>query len=978
MSTVHRLQPGDRLILPPGSIARVTAGRANAQVVAASGEGGAGQHLAYVGAGALVIALPDPVRIALFAPREAEVLTGALADELTAGPLSAIGTWIRAADTAGAWIPIAAPRALFPGQPEVRTGEIVASPRDQTVWARHDLGYWPLTDGAPVVWAGPPNAEIVMTADLSAAGQLSAAVSAWTETASVRLGRILDLADTARTYALDAGVTAVNEALHETRDALAGMPPRAVAGPTKTDTGRALALALPDYGFARERVTLSETESGVTPAAMPPVFRESGVQIPAPGAAPLAAPPSENEAEAHARCLEQARMAAIQAGIGVREVAIPGNLTRDEGAPLVVTLAADGAPALGAAPIRRGKYSILEARSARPATRQVRLGGRALALTAPLDAAATAALDVPSRLLAVMMRLSAADIAAALMLGIAGVLLGTAVPIATDLLFSTVWPRGDRPGHWLLVGGLAVAALTGVAFETARSARAGRIALRFLSWLENGVWLALVRARPEGVNAPASGDMQNRLGAAGRLYQAMQGQPMRFVIDAVAMVTGGVMMAWYGGKLAWIGCAAVALLLLIWCLSLRLAMQARAAIEAISGRERALLTQAVAAITKIKATASEAFVLSRWAALASQHRTAIRKAEGIDTMIAVITAGISGLTTAGVYTLAGSVLEGGDPSVAQAAREITLGGFLAFQSALGQTLGAAGSAASIFTLWPRLAAAGARLAPLARGVPETGANDRRIQAPPLDGRVTLSQVTHRYPGSDVPSLRGIDIDIAPREYVAIAGASGSGKTTLLRVLLGLEPPASGALYFDGRDAKRLDPASIRRQLGYVGQDARLSPGSILENIQDGRALGLPEVWAAARLAGIAEDIEAMPMGLHTLAGEGGQNLSGGQRQRLMIARALLTRPRILIFDEATSALDNRTQQVVQRGLAELPVTRIVVAHRLSTIMSVDRVFVLDRGQVVEAGPPAELLRRDGPFAALARRQTIEQTEGDAA
>ncbi len=306
----------------------------------------------------------------------------------------------------------------------------------------------------------------------------------------------------------------------------------------------------------------------------------------------------------------------------------------------------------------------------------------------------------------------------------------------------------------------------------------------------------------------------------------------------------------------------------------------------------------------------------------------------------------------------------------EASGSITLGAFLAFQSSLGQTLGAASSAAAFLSLWPHLSATGARIAPLASVAPETETGTPRAQAPALDGRVTISNLTHHYPGVDIPSLHDVDIDIAARDYVAIVGASGSGKSTLLRLILGVEQPSSGAVYFDGLDARRLDPISVRRQIGYVGQDARLAPGSILDNILDGRMAGAPEAWAAARLAGIAEDIEAMPMAMHTLVGEAGQNLSGGQRQRLMIARALLTRPRILIFDEATSALDNRAQAVVRRGLTDLPVTRIVVAHRLSTVTEVDRVFVLDRGRMVETGAPQELLRRGGVFAALASRQRI--------
>jgi ABC-type bacteriocin/lantibiotic exporter with double-glycine peptidase domain len=276
------------------------------------------------------------------------------------------------------------------------------------------------------------------------------------------------------------------------------------------------------------------------------------------------------------------------------------------------------------------------------------------------------------------------------------------------------------------------------------------------------------------------------------------------------------------------------------------------------------------------------------------------------------------------------------------------------------------------TLWPTLAAAGTRILPVASLPPETVGP--RIAPPALEGAISVSQLTHRYPGNDTPTLENIDFAIAPREYVAIVGASGSGKSTLLRILLGLEQPDQGAVYFDGLDAKQLDPAPLRRQIGYVGQDSRLSPGTILDNILDGRGADLAAAWDAAHLAGLARDIEAMPMGMQTLVGEGGQNISGGQRQRILIARAVLSRPRILIFDEATSALDNRAQATVQRGLAELPVTRIVVAHRFSTIRAVNRVIVLSKGRLVESGPPAELLRQGGAFAMLAGRQLIKSPE----
>jgi ABC-type bacteriocin/lantibiotic exporter with double-glycine peptidase domain len=219
-------------------------------------------------------------------------------------------------------------------------------------------------------------------------------------------------------------------------------------------------------------------------------------------------------------------------------------------------------------------------------------------------------------------------------------------------------------------------------------------------------------------------------------------------------------------------------------------------------------------------------------------------------------------------------------------------------------------------------------------------------------------------------LDDVSFTVAPGEFVALVGASGSGKSTLLRLLLGFETPESGTVLFDGRPMETLDLVALRRELGVVLQGGKLSPGSLYENIVGHTGLTLADAWQAARLVGLDGDIEAMPMGMHTVLMEGGLTLSGGQRQRLMIARALVRRPRILFLDEATSALDNKSQGVVTASLAQLNVTRLVIAHRLSTIETADRIVVLERGRVVESGTYAELMARDGAFAALARRQLI--------
>jgi ABC-type bacteriocin/lantibiotic exporter with double-glycine peptidase domain len=219
-------------------------------------------------------------------------------------------------------------------------------------------------------------------------------------------------------------------------------------------------------------------------------------------------------------------------------------------------------------------------------------------------------------------------------------------------------------------------------------------------------------------------------------------------------------------------------------------------------------------------------------------------------------------------------------------------------------------------------------------------------------------------------LDNISLRIAPGEHVAIVGPSGSGKSSLFRLLLGFERPESGAVFYDGKSLDTLDTSAVRRQLGVVLQDGRLVTGSIYENICGGVQLPLEQAWEAALLAGIAGDINAMPMGMHTFIAEGVNTLSGGQRQRIMIARAIARRPRILLLDEATSSLDNQSQATVSASLGALNVTRIVIAHRLNTVRAADRIVVLVEGRIVQSGSYAELSSTAGMFADFTRRQLL--------
>jgi ATP-binding cassette subfamily C protein len=188
-------------------------------------------------------------------------------------------------------------------------------------------------------------------------------------------------------------------------------------------------------------------------------------------------------------------------------------------------------------------------------------------------------------------------------------------------------------------------------------------------------------------------------------------------------------------------------------------------------------------------------------------------------------------------------------------------------------------------------------------------------------------------------------------------------------MLGFESPESGEVRFDGQDVDSIDATAVRRQLGVVLQSGHLGAGSIFENITVGSVYSMEQAWEAAEEAGIADDIREMPMQMHTVISEGGSNLSGGQRQRILICRALIRRPKILFLDEATSALDNKAQKIVNDSLNRRRVTRIVIAHRLSSIRAADCIYVLDRGRVVEQGNYTELVAAEGTFAGLVKRQT---------
>ncbi len=302
--------------------------------------------------------------------------------------------------------------------------------------------------------------------------------------------------------------------------------------------------------------------------------------------------------------------------------------------------------------------------------------------------------------------------------------------------------------------------------------------------------------------------------------------------------------------------------------------------------------------------------------------------------------------------------------------QISVAEFMVFNAAYGLFMGAMESLEKAMVSISGIPPILEMVKPILQEVPEISQGKKTVEK--LQGGIDVSHISFQYSRDMPPVLDDISFSVLPGQYVAIVGTTGCGKSTLLRLLLGFETPQKGAIYYDKQDMTLLNLRTLRRNIGVVMQTGKVFQGDVYHNIVITQpTLTMARAWEAAEMANLAEDIRRFPMGMHTMISEGGGGISGGQRQRLMIARAIAPKPQILMFDEATSALDNLTQKKISTSLSKLHCTRIVIAHRLSTVRECDRILVLHQGNIVEDGTYEELLTKDGHFAELVKRQRLD-------
>ena len=380
------------------------------------------------------------------------------------------------------------------------------------------------------------------------------------------------------------------------------------------------------------------------------------------------------------------------------------------------------------------------------------------------------------------------------------------------------------------------------------------------------------------------------------------------------------------------------------------------------GKLQGMLLQFINGIEKITNTFSEKRFFAQWS------KEYIRQVK-IDYKLGM--AGIVNSLISSLYPVVISILFYylyGRGLKMQSIEGLSTGTFLAFLTSFacfqGAFLGLAGALLEIRNVIPL----SKRIKPILEAQPEFEESKPAIDK--LKGNIEISHLNFRYSPDSPLVLKDVNMSIKQGEFVAVVGGSGAGKSTLMRMLIGFDKAESGSVFYDNQDISAVDIGSLRRQLGVVLQDDTVLQGTILQNILGSSGLKIEDAWEAAKKVSFDKDIEEMPMGMFTMIPAGGSTLSGGQLQRLIIARALIRRPAVLIFDEATSALDNMTQQVVRKSLDELKVTRIIIAHRLSTIINADKIYVMKDGQVIECGKYDELIKQNGYFAMLAKRQSL--------
>jgi ATP-binding cassette subfamily C protein len=558
----------------------------------------------------------------------------------------------------------------------------------------------------------------------------------------------------------------------------------------------------------------------------------------------------------------------------------------------------------------------------------------------------------------------APDFRTTALMGIGLGLLGTLTPMITGKVFDTAIPQAERAMLFQFAGGLFLVALTQAAFKVSQSIAMIRVQGKMDYRAQSAVWDRLLDLPMTFFRKYSAGDLADRASGVDQIRSIVAGAGIAAVLGSFSSIFNVFQMAGYDVKLAAVGIGLTLVYVGVTTAANYAQLKFQRDEQKRRGRIMGLVLQLITGVAKLRVCGAENHAFRVWATAFSEQRKVSFKLGGIRNIMAVFNADFPVLSSMVIFITMVSLKKAAAESGTEF--EMTTGDFLAFSAAYGMFIGAMQSLGDASLSMLKIVPIFERLRPILEEAPEV--DSTKVYPGRLNGAIDISHVSFRYTSDGPWILKDVSLKIQPGEFVALVGGSGSGKSTLMRLMLGFEMPEMGSIYYDGQDLATLDLRMVRSQLGVVLQESRLLPADIYRNIVGSSSRTVQEAWEAAEKAGLADDIKAMPMQMHTVVAEGGGAFSGGQKQRLMIARAIVHRPKIIFLDEATSALDNKTQAIVTESMNKLAATRIVIAHRLSTVVNADRICYLEHGQLKEQGTFKELMELDGLFAALAKRQ----------
>ncbi|MET9527536.1 NHLP bacteriocin export ABC transporter permease/ATPase subunit [Streptomyces coeruleorubidus] len=652
--------------------------------------------------------------------------------------------------------------------------------------------------------------------------------------------------------------------------------------------------------------------------------------------------------------LDPVEQVALASRVRTRSVRLDGRWWRDDVGPLVGHRALSGAPV--ALLWRRGGYVAVHPSTGRETPIEKanadEFEPRAVMFYRPLPERRLS----PLRLLRFCMQGTRRDLTGLLLSGLVTVAIGALVPIATGKVLGEFVPKAQTDLIVQVCLAVMVSSVVAAAFMLLQNLTILRLEGRVEATLQPAVWDRLLRLPTRFFTERSTGELASAAMGISSIRRLLAG-----VGPTVAQsVTVGAMnlglLLWFSVPMAM---AAVGMLVVIAAVFLGLGLwQVRwqRRLVVLSNKLNNQAFQTLRGLPKLRVAAAENYAYAAWASQFARSRELQQKVGRIKNLTSVLGAVYLPLCTLLMFMLLAGPARG---SMSAAA-------FLTFNTSVTMVLTSVTQLTNAFVSAVAALPLFEEIKPVLDATPEVRTASTRPG--PLSGALEARRLSFRYSDDGPLVLDDVSFEVRPGEFVAVVGPSGCGKSTLLRLLIGFDRPVSGSVLYDGQDLAALDQSAVRRQCGVVLQHAQPFTGSILDVICGTEPYTPEEAMAAAEMAGLAEDIKRMPMGLHTIVSGSGA-VSGGQRQRLMIAQALIRRPRILFFDEATSALDNETQRTVIESTKALNATRIVIAHRLSTVLDADRVVVMEDGKVVQQGPPAQLLAdTNGRLHELVRRQ----------